>query len=343
LTVNYYITKLLLSREGLVIPGLGSFTVQERSARIDADKNVIIPPSKQYFFNPKITEDSDEILTNTIANEENTSFIEAKRLVYAFTEKVTKEINSGEKYEIKNIGYFYKHQSGKINFSQFEKSDLTSGLKELETEPFELISQPGKTQPKAPERAPRAKVNKTTKAPKKKKTKKVLIALTSTLLILLLAFFVWYLDLYKMVFPEENKKKQVVAEQTTDQQTGQETKKDTSDAKLEKVINKMTDKKKALMYKPKEEKEVRDSNKYYIVAGSFKVRKNASKYMNQLTEKGFNPSILEKDNLFRITLKSFNNKEDALVALYQMRDTGKHKSIWLLTVPGKEQQEKTSH
>ena len=93
----------------------------------------------------------------------------------------------------------------------------------------------------------------------------------------------------------------------------------------------MTDKKQALMYK-----ENKDTSTYYLVAGSFKKYKKAQEFVGQLKEKGYSPAILEKDGLFRVTIQTFDKKEDALAKLYQMRDTGRLKSIWLLSVREKD-------
>ncbi len=341
MTINYYIVKLLLSRDGLVIPGLGSFSVRERSARIDKSKNIIVPPGKEYVFNSKISEDSDEILANTIAREEDISFEEAKKLIDVFVSNVKEKIDQQDQYELKNTGYFFKDSSGNINFSKYESSDLSSGLKEMEAAPFELI--PGLKQP--PSSKARSEKNKRQKKTtgRKKTIKKIIVSLAALFVVLILAFFVWYFDLYENMIPE--KKKQVTVENQKSAKKKENEQKDTSAAKLDQVIDKMTDKKKALMYEPESKKEQKDkdSDKYYLVAGSFKLRKNADKYVNQLEDKGFNPKILEGDNLYRITIRSYDNKEDAIVALYQMRDKGKVKSIWLLTVPGKDSPETSSH
>jgi cell division protein FtsN len=100
---------------------------------------------------------------------------------------------------------------------------------------------------------------------------------------------------------------------------------------IRRAINRMTDKKRALMYKEPE-----DSKTYHIIAGSFQVRSNAIDYRDQLIKKGFKAKVLENESLFRISVKSFDEKEDALVELYQMRDSGKLKSIWLLAVQEKD-------
>lgn len=342
MTINYHIIKLLLSRDGLVIPGLGSFSVRERSARIDNNKNIIVPPGKEYIFNPKISEDSDEILTNTIAREENIPFVEAKKLIDVFVKNVKEKIDQQDQYELKNIGYFFKDSSGTINFKTYESSELSSGLKELEAAPFELI--PGLKQKAPSSKAGFEKPKKKKKTTGRKKIlKRIIISIAAVFVVLILAFFVWYFDLYENVIPE--KKKQITVQKQKPAKERENVPKDTSAAKLDQVIDKMTDKKKALRYEPETQKEQKDkaSDKYYLVAGSFKLRKNAEKYVNQLEDKGFNPEILERDNLYRITIRSYDNKEDALVALYQMRDTGKLKSIWLLSVPGKDSPKTSSH
>ena len=100
---------------------------------------------------------------------------------------------------------------------------------------------------------------------------------------------------------------------------------------IKQTINRMTDKKRALMYREPE-----DSKTYHIIAGSFQIRNNALQYKDQLMQKGYQAKILENDSLFRISVKSYDKKEDALVELYQMRDSGELKSIWLLALQEKD-------
>jgi len=112
------------------------------------------------------------------------------------------------------------------------------------------------------------------------------------------------------------------------QKTSQQKQKD---AQMDRVIDKMTDKKRALMYEEK-----KDTSTYYLVAGSFKRHENAREFRRQLKDQGYPAQILHRDNLYRVTVKTYDKKQQALVKLYQMRDTGKLESIWLLSVPEKD-------
>ena len=68
---------------------------------------------------------------------------------------------------------------------------------------------------------------------------------------------------------------------------------------------------------------------YYIIAGAFAEQKNANKLLQKLKRWNYNASIVEGGNLMRVSYNSFSNKEDAVLALAEIRK--ENNSAWLLT------------
>lgn len=71
---------------------------------------------------------------------------------------------------------------------------------------------------------------------------------------------------------------------------------------------------------------------YYVIIGSFRDPDNAREYQEEISAKGFNPTILRnEEGLFRISVLSTNNIETARNEIRRIRrDFPEHEDTWLL-------------
>ncbi|MEC8853872.1 MAG: SPOR domain-containing protein, partial [Bacteroidota bacterium] len=74
---------------------------------------------------------------------------------------------------------------------------------------------------------------------------------------------------------------------------------------------------------------ITEQNTYYIIAGAFAEQKNANKMLQKLKRWNYDASIVEGENLMRVSYNSFSKKEEAIMALAEIRKD--NKSAWLLT------------
>ena len=329
--IPHIIKDLLTKREGLVVPGLGSFISESQPASIRRDKKIIQPPRKQLRLDPTVQTDSDDILAREVASKKHISKEKARDHIRKYVEGIHQALQQKGSYQVAGIGLLEKKTGGVIELKQAETPDSDLGFEAIAAEPFELESAPQPT--KTPSSPPPPKPSATKK---KKSGKKTLWITVLSVFLLLVGYAGWYTGFYDYLLLqwEQRQEDKQTAEVRSSQkpEKGQETEKNKQpESQIDQALDKMTDKKKALMYQ-----ENRDTSTYYLVAGSFKRYDNAREFREQLKHKGYTARILEKDNLFRVTVQTFNKKEDALVKLYQMRDTGRLKSIWLLTVREKD-------
>jgi len=68
---------------------------------------------------------------------------------------------------------------------------------------------------------------------------------------------------------------------------------------------------------------------YYIIAGAFAEQKNANKMLAKLSRWNYNAEILPGGSLLRVSYESYNNREDAVLALNKIKQ--ENSSAWLLT------------
>lgn len=332
---------MLTRREGLVIPGLGSLISAFQPASIRADQKLIQPPRKKLRIDTGVQHDADEVLANELASRQNTSLEKAREQIQKYVDEIHNQLNTKGRYEIEGIGVLEKKLAGAIELKEAATPESDLGFEALRAEPFELeTSTPPR--PTARQQQTGKKASQSPPPPVGKRSRKKMTIWLSALAVflLLVGYAGWYTGFYDYVIRKWKQKQQTTQvppqkkegnrEATAEKKDAGQKAADTTgqDSPVDQVLDRMTDKKQALMYK-----EQKDTTDYYIVAGSFRKMKNAQEYCRQLKQKGYAASILEKNGLYRITVQSFDKKEDALVKLYQMRDTGKLESIWLLAAP----------
>jgi cell division protein FtsN len=102
--------------------------------------------------------------------------------------------------------------------------------------------------------------------------------------------------------------------------------------KIESPIVKIVVEEKVEVVVPKEETItpiIKEQHTYYIIAGAFAEKQNADRLLYKLSNLNYKPSIVGGGNLMRVSYNSFQNREDALLALAEIRK--ENKSAWLLT------------
>jgi hypothetical protein len=82
---------------------------------------------------------------------------------------------------------------------------------------------------------------------------------------------------------------------------------------------------------PEETETNNDSDRFYIIAGSFQLYSNAQKQNQKLKNMGFDSKILEPYGQYnRVTVKEFATRDQARAALPGLRTQIKDQTLWLL-------------
>lgn len=117
MNVDQYIGELLYDYECVILPGLGGFISNKKSANVNKITHQFFPPFYQLFFNVHLT-DNDGLLINYVAKREGISFTEAKAAVDDYVEECKRVLQAGEFVTVKNIGSLSRDSSGNIYFRQ---------------------------------------------------------------------------------------------------------------------------------------------------------------------------------------------------------------------------------
>lgn len=128
-----YVSELLLRHNCLIIPGFGGFVARYSSAKIDWNRGLIAPPSKELVFNKHLIQ-SDGLFVNHVAINENLSFADATGKVDEIVSSWKQTLKSGGRVEIEKVGILYHDFNGNTVFEQDRFFNLllsSFGLKDV--------------------------------------------------------------------------------------------------------------------------------------------------------------------------------------------------------------------
>lgn len=312
-----YIIQLLKEQDQAIVPGLGSFVAEYKSAKIHPIDHSFTPPAKQIVFDNFTPE--DDFLIRKIAESENVSLEKAILEVRNFTDNLISEIQNYKSATIKDLGTFTLTIENIIVFTAeiADISDDSFGLDEFKSPAIvrnDFKDRAALETQKARDYEISTKLRK----------RKYLIIGISTIIITVLIFLVFFTDIFRNILYDtdvkmERPNQQIVVKENPVTETLIDTagKENVSD---DQINEKEAVKPEAVIetVKPEPVKEnIKESDKYFLIAGSFKVKENAQKKVNELKSKGYKTSGFVQQNnkgLFVVYYDSFKSKDDAEIA-----------------------------
>ena len=147
----------------VMLPGLGGFVCNPRSAWYDASKRQMVPPSRDVLFNPRLTT-NDGLVANELMAKYGATYREAIDALEAMVGKVKRELNNGSSVDLPGIGRLYMESDGLLRFvtdAEFERLLRSFGHASIALSPKEekepSVARPAKVvafpsqEPTAPE------------------------------------------------------------------------------------------------------------------------------------------------------------------------------------------------
>ena len=128
MVLEHYISELLYRYNCVMVPGLGAFLTQMKSAVMHKTTNAFYPPSKEVSFNQQVVT-NDGLLVSYMADAEKTSYEEMLKKVTDITSDWKARLQKGEKLHLNNIGELRLNSAGKIQFQpHYNINYLTSSF-----------------------------------------------------------------------------------------------------------------------------------------------------------------------------------------------------------------------
>jgi nucleoid DNA-binding protein len=301
--ITTYINDLLYRYECVIIPGFGALLTQYQSAKIDSENHTFYPPSKTLSFNRQL-QTNDGLLANYIASVEKCSYETSLQKLRNYTGKLSLQLSEKEVVSLSNIGDFHLNEENSVQF-------IPSSKQNFSTASFGLTSF---VTPKVTREVYKETVAKvplyisSERRSSKTYLKYAAIALVAISIAGFSGMKLYEGEVQKHNFAEKQKANSIVENQIQE-----------ATFILENPLPILN-----LTFK-------KQTGKYHIIAGAFRVEENADKKIKQLSEKGFAPTLIgvNKYGLHQVAYNSFENRLDALKNLRDIKNT-QNPDAWLL-------------
>lgn len=113
--IEQYISQLLYRYQCVTVPGFGAFLTEFQSAQLDENSHSFYPPKKMLSFNPFI-KNNDGLLANHLAQAEKISYEIAVNIIQNEVSHWKTKIQEIGNFSMKNIGYFSLNAEKNIVF-----------------------------------------------------------------------------------------------------------------------------------------------------------------------------------------------------------------------------------
>jgi len=311
--IEHYISELLYLHDCVIIPGFGGFVGNKKSAYIHPVSGIIYPPSKAFLFNKNLRQ-NDGLLATYIARMEGIELSKTTDLIEDFVKKIQSELEQRSAFKLQNVGTFTKGREGNISFLQDKSYNYN----------LASFGMQANHKAKKVERTISQDKEVILKSIRQKDFGKTLRRAAAVLIPLIGLSLIG-------ITQEENINKVYSQMANLNPFTSTKTEIVALETKPEVVIEIVA----PTITKVKEETVkiaipiVEQSKTYFIIAGAFAEKKNADRLLYKLSNLNYKPSIVKGGNLMRVSYNSFQDRENALLALAEIRK--ENKSAWLLT------------
>ncbi|WP_047246812.1 HU domain-containing protein [Maribacter thermophilus] len=319
MVVEHYITELLYRYNCVVVPNFGAFLTQRTSARINDITNTFYAPAKLISFNEQLTS-NDGLLVSHIAEAEKASFETTLSKIEEVAKDWKRQLADGEKISLPNIGLLWANNEGRIQFQPYyEVNYLTSsfGLSSFKALPVTreiLKEEVVEMEEQIPFIISPEKREQGSFRPYLKYAAIFLIALSTSL-----TGYRFYNDRI-----QTDRIVRQDAQKEVTRQIQEATFFDTDPLELPTVtIDAISATKTRTV----------SAGKHHIVAGAFRIKKNADRKIKSLQSKGYDNAAYYGTNAYGlhvVTYDRFDDPKEALTALKEIKRT-QSADAWLLS------------
>jgi hypothetical protein len=328
-----YIRELIYEHDCVIVPGFGALIGNYLPAHFDRVRQIFHPPSRQITFNRRLNH-HDGLLSGLVSRDLKINYTDAKALVDQFVVNLNKTLARGETVSWEGIGRFLPEKPDKLLFEQEASVNLLAESHGLMSFHF-----PGLREREEARRKEKRFRGIDIHRHEVKKRKYVLAAFIGIpVLVAAIAFASFGTRTapnYKVEVSSLNPFTPVVKPVPESQPEIRVELPEASQGEVETTLRGMTDKKTALYYEEEKEKPslpMEPEEVFYLIAGSFRNYDNALHLKQELEAQGFGAEIIGFDqNLFRVSLRNYSNRELAVNELYKLRAMKEFEEVWLLS------------
>jgi cell division protein FtsN len=343
-----HITELLYRHDCVIVPGLGGFILREVAGQQHAGVGQFTPPSREVSFNSLLNQD-DGILISYIVELQGTTYAEAKSQVSDFVNSAVNILDTGKEVTLEGIGTLGYSSELRLVFKAFPGTNFLESSFGLTPVIAHPLTEPKKV--RVPERKTRPHADRKPVSVKAKTPASVKWTVAASVPVIL--FLLWgiifpasfqntyvnYSGMFSGIFENSSP---VTQTSNNLQTTAIEEK--TAVSEPERTQNSIQT---AAMDIPAVEQqnvtviEVPPGStpqaapaaelKYHVIAGVFRSRENAERYVSSLEDMGFNATLVgtDKAGRFRVSFGSFDSQAGAEEYLQHIKAT-ENPASWIL-------------
>ena len=353
-----HIETLLLENDCVIVPGFGGFVAHYSPATRVKEENIFLPPTRTIGFNPQLKL-NDGVLVQSYMSAYDTSFADASRIVEKEVNEFIGLLHEEGKAHLDNIGEIQSNIYGNYEFVPYDYKITTPSLYGLDS--FEIHELSALQQ--------KEKVLIPTYPEKEKKTFEISINRAylrnaAAMIAAIVLFFAFSTPVentdvqknnYAQLLPSElfeqiEKQSVAITPVYVKNDAAQQAKKfsaSSASTKTSSAKKHTTDK--AKTSKPIAVREVKvvkqetaapapavksqesANHPFHIIVSGGISLKDAEAIATQLKSKGFaDAKALNTDDKVRVSISSFNNRDEATKQLLELRKNETYKNAWLL-------------
>jgi cell division septation protein DedD len=319
------IAQLLYTNDCVIVPQLGAFIVQQKSAEINLLTHQILPPRRSLLFNAKIN-NNDGLLASYLAEQENISYKSALERIALWVSKAKADLDSIGWVDLAQIGRLHLNPEGQLLFHALDTNFSLEAYGLSPIEAYPLVRQQRQTEPKlepSPLPEPAQEVVLVSVNPVRSWGRWLQVAVVAGLLLAAPLLYQW-----TQHQSQANKNTGLAATQTTPNSTQQ------AGYSLPTPPPSPATPPKAA--EPKEEEALAETHpapgtkNYVIVIGAFADAANAKRQIKQLEDKGYFPDLAKTESgLHRVGIQITCTPKDLDLHLKTIRKKF-HQKAWVV-------------
>jgi len=323
MNMETYISDLLYRHDCVIVPSLGGFISNYKSAQIHPVSHTLRPPSKSISFNVQL-QNNDGLLANYISDCESISFASAQVKIEQYVKGLQNDLEHKNQVKIAKVGILSRDTNGLLSF----EPDTTVNYL-LDAFGLDTVQSPAILRQSNVISLPKQ----VAKGAKNIKAKKSSINWRVAAVILPLIGLSTYVSFqqesvndayanYAYLNPFKVKPAAVYTPRAV------ETKETLVLTSIE--LSPKTETSEDLVNTTELITPAVNTIQFHLVAGCFSSESNAENLVAKLKTQGFDSSVIGQNatGLFRVAFQSFTSKDSALLKLQTLKATGT--STWLL-------------
>lgn len=319
--LNKYISGLLFIHDCVILPGFGGFVTNYSDAEHENLSNTFHPPKKNILFNKNLTY-NDGLLINYIAKNLKIDYKKAEDLVKTEVQNAWLKLEENSEVSFEGVGTFSFDKNRKLIFNPAITENFLTDSYGLSSFRFPPLNYEKSVQ----------------KLSSNYNSFEMNNGLKQTLKWAAIAIPI--VGILALVPYVKNNNQQSATIGIVDSINDEVPIEDTHsamvpDSNISGMINQATDKKTALFYSEENQsitiRQQTDGKTFHIIGASYKNVSNANKHAEELINKGLQAQVIENNNLYRVSLATFDNKVNALHELRRIRNEEQNDKVWLFS------------